>query len=447
MNNAIVSNPIGFEWTYDISGGQSMTSTSETINVELLPGQVINAQLTVRYANGCEFTVTDIIQARNAGTGDLEIINNAPSVCIGPNGQDVTFSANINPSLISTYNWVYTLSGQQSQTSTDPTITVLVFPRQAVDVSLMVTLTDGCTLQSSISFMPQSNPVLNIQVDEDCGDPNETIITLSDITSLVGFNISSREWIVDGQVVSNEPTIMIGVTNTPVTVQYNVVYGNGCTASFTGVFDPADYTPTADSEVECIGDGIFEFTYTGFIPECLELESVTWSINGMVFMGPVVQVELPPNTIITVEVTGTYSNGAEVTLSEEVDTNSFLDTVTFDIINNMPGTCLDTVDLSVDPALPGTYIWSDDPTFTNVLTIGPNFMGTQSELAGDSVYVQFITEDRCGLGEAVEVLDNNMVDIEFNMPFVICPGDTTMFEVSNLNADQDLTYLLSLIHI
>ena len=50
MNNAIASNPIGFEWTYDISGGQSMTSTSETINVELLPGQVINAQLTVRYA-------------------------------------------------------------------------------------------------------------------------------------------------------------------------------------------------------------------------------------------------------------------------------------------------------------------------------------------------------------------------------------------------------------
>ncbi len=440
-NNAINSNPIGVEWNYSISGGPSMTSTNDSIDIQLLPGEVINAQLTVTYANGCVFSISDVIQARNSGTGDLEIINDNNSSCIPPTGQVITFSTNFDPNQISTYNWVYNILGAASQTSNEPTISVALMPRQSLEVSLSVTLTDGCTLQNSTIFTPLSSSELDIDIQEDCSDPNLTNITLTDVTNIVGFTVSSREWIVNNQPFSSEPTITIGVTDSPVTVQYNVMYANGCTASFTRVFDPADYMPTVDYDVECIGDGIFQFTFTGFVPDCLDLDSVNWTINGMSFTGPVVLVELPPNTVITVEVTGTYSNGEEITLTEEVDTNSFLEMISFDITNNLPGTCLDTFDLLVDGTMGGTFIWSDDPDFNNILQIGTTFMGMQSDLASDSVFVQFISEDRCGLGEAVEVLDNNMVDISFDMPFIICPGDTAVFEVNNLNTDQDITYL------
>ena len=441
LNNAINSNPIGLEWVYNISSGPSMTSMNPSIDIELLPGDVINAQLSVTYANGCVFSVSDVIQARNSGTGELEIVNDANSSCISAGGQIITFSTNLDPNQISTYNWVYNILGAASQTSNEPTISVSVMPRQSLEVSLSVTLTDGCTLQNSTTFTPLSSPDLDIAIQEDCSDPDQTVITLTDATNIVGFAVSSREWIVNNQPFSNEATIMIGVINAPVTVQYNVEYVNGCTATFTRTFNPADYQPTVDYDVECIGDGIFEFTYTGFVPDCLDLNSVNWTINGMSFTGPVVRVELPPNTIITVDVTGTYSNGEEITLSEDVDTNSFLEMISFDVTNNLPGTCLDTFDLSVDGSMGGTFIWSDDPDFNNILQIGTTFMGMQSDLSSDSVFVQFISEDRCGFGESLEILDNNMVDISFDMPFINCPGDTTMIEVNNLNADQDITYL------
>ena len=109
LNNAINSNPIGLEWVYNISSGPSMTSMNPSIDIELLPGDVINAQLSVTYANGCVFSVSDVIQARNSGTGELEIVNDANSSCISAGGQIITFSTNLDPNQISTYNWVYNI--------------------------------------------------------------------------------------------------------------------------------------------------------------------------------------------------------------------------------------------------------------------------------------------------------------------------------------------------
>ncbi len=441
----ILSQPATYNWQYDIDGGASTTSTDQFVSVTLLPGQIINATLTVEYHNGCSYTVSDIIEAGNSsGNATLAINNNLNSPCIDPNGQAITFNGVVTGGNVSSYGWTYFVQGQAQQTSSDASITVTLVPGQSVTMTLVATLEDGCTIIANETFVPSSAIVPRVNEDINCDNPDETIITLSDFTNVGGTGAVSYQWNVNGQQ-SDQPFVVFSVTDTPVTANLLITYNNGCTATYSKTFDPASFTPTLDYTVECI-DGLFEFVFTGFVPECYDLSMITWMINGMTYTGPVVRVELPFNESIDVGLSVTYTNGLVVDATDPslttINTGDYLNMVPVEITNNSPGGCSDTLDLSIaNPIAGGEYVWSTDDEFTNIVGNGIDFVGTDIPNFDGTIYSQLVDRANCTFGEGELEIETNFISVSYGEPFIICPGDTAEFSVENLIPTQNLTYI------
>jgi len=437
-----------YSWSYGIAGAAATTSNNPSVSIFVTPGQTVEATLDIEFFNGCGASTTTSFVANGGSGGNISIVNDLNSPCISPSGQTVTFSTS-GGGTITAYNWTYNIAGQAQQTATGPSIAVSLMPGQSVTTSVTVTFSDGCMATATETLIPDAAPTPSIQVDEDCSDPTQTVVTLTDVTNLGGLTVTSYQWTVNG-TSSNGPSVEFTVANGPVTVSLVVTYSNGCTATYNRTFTPEEYTPTLDYEVEtieCIDDMVvLEFTFTGFTPECMDISMINWTINGMMYTGETVQVTLPVNETIDVGLTVTYTNGMVLTATDpsltSINTGDYINNISVDIENNRPGGCSDSLDLAiVNPVNGGQYSWSTNPDFTNIIGTGPTYMGSDVEFFDGTVYARLDDPSNCTYGTGQISPETNFINLEYDKPFIICPGDTAVFEVSNLETDQTVEYV------
>ncbi len=440
---------LSYQWTYQVAGAPVQTSNNPTVAITVLPGQQVEASLTVNFANGCSASGSTAFTVSGGSGGDVSITNDVNGPCIASGGQTVTFSATTNGT-VSTYSWTYTVSGQATQNASGQSIAVTVLPGQTVNSTVTVTSTDGCVATATNTFLADTAPTPDIRVDEDCSNPDETVVTLTDVTNSGGLTVDLYTWTVGGVAVSNTSTVTFSVIDAPVNVSLLVSYTNGCRSSYNNTFNPEDYTPTLDyttEAIECIDDMVVvEITYTGFTPECMDISMIEWTINGMQYTGPVVQVTLPINATIDVGLTVTFTNGQVVTATDPglttINTGDLINNVTVDIQNNQPGGCSDSLDLEiVNPVPGGDYTWSTDPDFTNVIGTGTTFMGSDIDGFTGTIYTMLNDPSNCTYGTGQITPITNFINLDYDRPFIICAGDTAEFSVQNLDPNQTLTYL------
>ncbi len=353
-----------------------------------------------------------------------------------------------------TFNWTYD-DGNGSMSFTGDTLTLLLESDQLVELSLTVSYDNGCEKTVEEDFRGSEciiDPLIQILVN--CDDPSMVSVTLVDTTVLdPGVTIVDHEWIVNG-VSSEGNEVSFIITEDTINVSLNIEYSDGCITEYSQSFASEDYVPIINYDVELLecsfGIGTFLFTNNSSIPDnCLEVESLSWIINGQMYTGDSVLVDIPLGDVVDVEFIITFTNGTSISTGDDnnpnndsINTNDYIDNEDFSIMQNSIGFCGDTIDLSIiDPDATLIYNWSYDGEFSTIIGTGISIITETNDSYTGVVYAQAISDSLCIYGESSIEIEDNSIDISFNMPYIICAGDTANFDVINNDTSQILTYL------
>ncbi len=440
------------EWSYNVNGGAQQSANGQSISVFVSPSDIVNLNLIVTFANGCTKTVSRTFRAsEQAADGNLAIGFDRDINCISANGENVTLlpllSGTTSP--ITSYAWSY--SSPVVGTSSDQSVVLPLSPGQLLDVTLTVVFANGCTLTASQRVSIGLQPDLDINERIDCSDPDETVITLSDVTNLGGLSVTSYNWTLNGTNAGSGQSITFSVIDAPITATLNVVYSNGCTGTFTRTYRPEDFIPTLEYDVErsrCEnGIGFFQFSYTGFVPECLDITSIEWIIDGMTYTGSPVIVQLPlDGGEVMVGLTVTFSNGTVLILDDPLttvfDPGLSIDQFAINIVDLGSSECGDSINLAIDPFDPNLdYTWSTDPDFNVIVGSGEFLVGSDLPGYNGTIYVETEVSEDCRQGSGTITLEDNSIKLAYDEPFIVCPGDTTTILVENLDPDQVIEWV------
>ena len=439
-----------FDWIID---GQPFNTANPQISV--VPGQTVNASVEVLLPNGCSASGNTSFTATNsAGAGDVTITNNrgTEQPCIGANGETIVISAS-STGQVSSYAWTCILDGNAIAVNNDPSISVSLLPGQNLSCTVVITNAIGCTSTATTQINTQSSDqVVDVIESVDCSDPTAPQITLAYQQSLGGANASSFEWNVNGNI-SNGPSVTfpLSAATGGVTASLIVTFDNGCTGSFSDVFDPSSLVPNLDytaTLIECNdGQALYEFNFEDGELLCITLTSLVWTINGQMFTGNPVQVWLPAPAIIDdISVLATYSDnsvfGENVTLPP---LNTGLDVTATNIgitqVNSGTGAeCNGDVTLEIDNPIPGVvYEWTDADG--NIILVDGTTLSTNTNTSGDTILVNFSDNPNCVIGTGSIVIDNIFPPPPVDESFIICPGDTTNINCVPVDAAVSVTYL------
>ncbi len=438
-------------WTID-DNGTVTNLVGSPVQIEV-SGDNLSVNLMIDSDNGCNINFTRAVD-RSEFLPTIVIGNDAGNGCVAEGTiLDVVFNAalsggNMMANPIS-YDWL--IDGVAYTTST---VTLPVMEGQVVNLQVTVTYDNGCVISSSAQqYTLSRQPELTVSEEIDC--TGDTQYTLTDITApLPGATITSQEWNVGG-TITNGPSVTFPVTDTPTNVTLTVRYSNGCVGTFSGSYSTPDDSGDLmlDYSVEAIecfdSTGLFTFTDLSTYPACVDVESIVWVINGVTYTGSPIDVILPLGEDIDFSLTVTLTDGTVLTTIDDgidtndiINTNDIVDTIDIEVENKLEANCTDSLSLCVTNPSPNVnYEWSTDAEFSNIIGSGT----TLNTLGGVNytgvIYVR-TTENvgDCGYGDAAVTIDSDAINLSFGMPFLICPGDTANFEVTNNNIDQIITY-------
>ena len=437
----------GTDYNWSIDG---VTQTVANPQITMVPGQQVSVELTLILPDGCQVSASRIITAPATGGGGNVTINNnlGNAPCIGPNGQSVILTASSGAS-IDSYEWNCTVSGGVAQRGTGPTISFDIFPGQVIICTLVVTFADGCT--TTVTERIDANEaaeLLDIVRTEDCTDPSAPVITLSHNPTIGGVAVSGYEWLVNGVASSaNSVSFPLSTMTGGVNVSLVVTYTNGCTASYIETFDPSLLNPNFSytaTKLECVdGEVVYEFSLDDGDPLCLDIASITWTINGMTYTGNPVIVQLPVPGEFEVDVNVVYTDGSTFGSGTNLPNIITDGDITFSPVTINPATpladCDGDVELMVVNPLPGAeYVWTDEDG--NIIEIGTT-LTTNTGIVGDSISVGFINDQDCIFGFGGISIESTAIDLAIDSLYIICPGDTTsIYCINSNNLNQIITY-------
>lgn len=441
-NGPVINSPIvSYEW---IVNGQAYTT--EEVSVPVMDGDVVNLSLVVTYENGCQVIDEEIFVAKFAP--QLNITEELD--CDNINGPTIT----LTDETIFTGNAIYTWSLDQVAVSNTNSLEFIVGPN-GNQVNLTVEFDNGCTSEYVQFFQGSGTPSFATSFIS-C-DTDSLLISLTNTSQ----GATSINWVInDGGVETtyNGSSIEIMFDSDQIEVTQTVTFSNGCVLTETTTLNRDDVLPSLGepelgytiTPVECVGDsGIFVFTDMSLVPDCITIISQVWVINGVMCTGSPVTKILPLGEDIDFSYTVTFSDGTVLSTSgdsdpdnDSINTNDLVDQFDIDIVNNNAINCSDSLDLSIVNPMSGVdYEWSTDPDFINILGTGTSFIGAAGDLFTGTVYVQTTNNiGPCLYGFGSITIESDAIDLSFDMPFIICPGDTANFEVINNNADQTITY-------
>jgi len=438
-------------WTVNDNG--TVTSLmGSPVQVEV-SGDNLSVNLQLDSDNGCDIDFTRPVD-RGEFLPTIAIRNNLGGGCVPVGGTvDVLFDAGLSGGNMMAnpiaYNWV--IDGVAYNT---PTVTIPVSEGQVVNLQVTIIYDNGCTISSSSQqFVPSSQPELSINEQLDCA--GITTYTLTDVTTPIqGVTIVSQEWNVNGSITDG-PSVTFEVTENATPVSLTVTYSNGCVTTFSGSYtipdDSGDLMLDYSVEaVECFDStGLFTFTDLSTYPACVDVASIVWVINGMTYTGSPVDVILPLGVDVDFSLTVTLTDGTVlstiddgITTNDTINTNDIVDQIDIEVENKLEANCTDSLSLCVTNPNPNVnYEWSTDPNFNNIIGTGTTLNTLGGAGYTGTVYVR-TTENvgDCVYGDTTVTIDSDAINLSFDMPFLICPGDTANFEVTNNNADQVITY-------
>lgn len=319
---------------------------------------------------------------------------------------------------------------------------------------------NGCTdfisiMESVRNLLP--DPEHEIEL-EDCVD-NGIVISINDITNYNGD--FDTEFVIndgDSSYFFQEGIDSVFISGSMFELIQTVMFDNGCTVSDTSKINQSDILPELEDPIldysieplECAGDsGTFVFTDMTEVPECLYITQYEWVINGDTCLGNPVVKTLPLNEIIPFSYTVYFNNGIILTTSgDTITTNDFIDPqdliedLPIEIGNRIDDACSDSISLFiVNPDSSVNYQWAFDNNFEDIIGIGTEIDTVAPPDFNNWVYVQTIENfGDCLYGLDSIRIDFEGIDISFDMPFIICAGDTATFAVSNNDTTQNLVY-------
>lgn len=428
-------------------------STSDSVlNIQITDDEVVVIRW-VEYDNGCIDSDTLIYSPEDFDI-NLLIGNNYCENC-PENEQEVNFFPIINNTSFTnpSYTWIYD-EGNGPMTFDGDTLTLTVTRGQMIELTLTVVFDNGCEETVMDKFTAgECDRDLMISEEVDCSDLENIHVTLVDTTVLEpGVTIISQEWTVDGMSILG-PEVEFTIQSNPVVVTLNVEYSDGCKGTWSQTYNPEDFQPALDFNVDLLycefGIGYFLLSDDSEFPEaCLEIESQTWIIDGVTYTGDSITVGIPLGQTVDVEYIITFTNGLTVSTSDDTNPNNdsintldYIETVDFEIQDNLNIYCGDSINVSIiDPDSTLTYNWSYDGEFSLIVGTGIDLMITPSEAFSGTIFAQAISDSLCIYGESSLELNDQSIDLSYDMPFEICLGDTAIFEIVNNNPDQEITW-------
>ncbi len=289
--------------------------------------------------------------------------------------------------------------------------------------------------------------------------PNGIVISINDATIYSGDH--TTEWIVidgDSTYVLSDPIDSIFVSNPSITLIQNINYDNGCSDSDTSVLNQLDLLPELEDPVldytitpiECFGDsGIFMFADITEVPECMYIVDYLWVVNGDSCIGNPVTKTLPLGVNISFSYTVSFNTGLILSTSSDtivendtINSDGIVDTLGIEIGNNNAGFCNDSISIFVvNPDSTVNYEWSTDNEFDDIIGTGIKLDTVLGSMFEGMIYIQSIDNfGPCVYGIDSIQINLDTINISFDDPFVICPGDTSNFEIINNNPDHDISY-------
>lgn len=441
-NGPVINSPIvSYEW---VINGQSYST--EEVAIVVMQGDVLDLSLLVTYANGCQVMDEEVFEANFAP--QLNILENLD--CENANGPTITLTDQTVFSGNATYSW----SLDQVLASSTNSLEFIVGPN-GNQVDLTVEFDNGCVSNYS-QFFPGAGTPSYTSNFVSC-DMDSLVVGISNSSP----GTSSVTWEVNNNGIVTTYTgtnFEIDFEADEIEITQTVVFANGCTLTETTILSRDDVLPVlGDPEldysivpVECFGDsGIFVFTDMSLVPDCISIVSQVWVINGVTCTGSPVTKTLPLGVDIDFSYTVTFSDGTILSTAGDADpdndsinTNDLVDQIDIDIVNNSTSNCSDSLDLAITNPMSGVdYEWSTDPDFVNILGTGTTYMGVGGDLFTGTVYVQTTNNiGDCLYGFESILIESDAISLSFGMPFILCPGDTSNFEVTNNNPGQIITY-------
>ncbi len=434
-------------WTVD---GRSSNGRSVSFSID--GDESVEVTLSVEYANGCSKTITR--------TYDRDELIPVPEVeeesqC---NGDMIAVQLTHIDDGLDVDRRLWTIDGQ---TFTSRDVEFNIDGDQRVDVTLEVQYSNGCSNTFSRTydkdyFTPR--PDFDVEFVE-CDDDG-VIITLSS----PGDQRTSSWTVVDDNGSStygrNPSTIVVNGSEIEVTL--DVEYDNGCTASSTRTIDIDELSGggnvTGDPEidytvelVECYDStGLFrlEAIVTNISP-CVnfDINDVSWVINGETYTRSPLTVELPLGEEVDINLIITLSDGRVISIADDginndiINTGDYFTQVPIEVEDKVDIRCDDTLNVCVvnpDPNL--IYEWSLDPDFGSILGSGVTLETNGGADYDGRIYTRAIDpNDPCVKGFVETILESDAIELGYDRPIIICPGDTSEFVIENLNADQTIT--------
>lgn len=423
-------NATSIEWTID---GQALMGNPVRLTT---PNTSFEATLTVTFENDCVFetsqqiTIPAIADATinasfvecSEGQFVLELMatSSDPALVIA----DVEWTANTS-----------TAQGNPALVSVDQTL---------VNISAVVTFENGCETTASTEFeVPFETPDPEVTANFiGCSDDlyqYELMATSTD----PALEIVEATWTIGAQVLSGNPTIL-STNDFVVTAEIELIYNNECPYSFTTeiILQP-EIAPAPDFEVDFLncesGSSIYQFTAISILPE-YTIVSAEWIIDGEAFTGITIDY-LARTDEVDVMLTVTYQNGCRVTLTKpvELDTDeipvpdfqvAFLDCIDGDFR-------FEFVAVSPDPSINIIGVeWNiDGQIFTGNSII---FQSNNLEVEL-SLFVLYDTGCTASLTETVTLDPGNIVAPDFEVNFVGCDNEDTLYSFKALSPDPSLT--------
>ena len=437
INSIIVS----YAW---IVNGE-LFSTPE-VTVDVMQGDVVNLSLIVTYENGCIVMATEEFDANFAP----QLIINEDLDCENINGPTIT----LMDQTVFTGNASYTWNIDQVQASTNNTLEFVVGP-VGNQVDLIVEFDNGCVSTYSQFFPGAGTP--SYEVDVISCDGDSILVSIADNSS----GATSVSWEINDNGVITTYTgsdVEISFDSDEIIVTQTVFFEIGCLLTETTTLNKNDILPGLGEPelgytiipIECFADsGSFLFTGMSIVPDCVSIISQVWVINGVTCTGSPIIKTLPLGTDIDFSYTVTFSDGTILSTSGDADpdndsinTNDLVEQIDIEIVDNSTVNCFDSLDLSILNAVVGVgYEWSTDPEFINIIGTGTDLISVGGDLFTGTIYVQTIENiGPCLYGQGSIAIESDAIDLSFDMPFIVCPGDTSIFEVINNNSDQTITY-------
>ena len=398
-------------WTLTV-GGEVLTGDMETFTVNIPKDSTITLELLVEFDNGCgDLIAESFIPGPFA---NIAFDADAMVICIG---DTVPFVSSPNS------DFDYTWSPEGGLTFDPPFSNANPGLIGTEDGTFMVTVTDGlCTLESSFMVTVLDGENLSISGD------SITCDGLVNLTAAGGIGEGEFEWSLTSDF---DEIIFTGVNlNTSFSGQAQTFYvrftGESCADPFAEhtviLSDIFDVIFNGDPVRVCLGDTV------PLLANPNPLLTYEWSpLTGIHFTDPM--------DGSTAQVIGIEDFTYNVTISDDFcSLDTFINVVIadsqeFDIAGDSI-VCDSNVQLIASGASGiGTYQWSLDEDFTNILFEGDT-LNTGLDGISTTYYVQF-TDKTCG--DLILSYDVRLFqfDLLFAEPFNICPGDSLAYTVFN----------------